>query len=89
MKDTAAAQFREWKAKRAEMWFSKIGDVDEDSDLEEAELESPMVVEYFVTVSFGEEDLLRNQLPLELKLFRIYLGNICSCPPFFAFDHVY
>ena len=27
------------KAKRAEMWFSKIGDIDEDSDLEEAELE--------------------------------------------------
>merc|ERR1711953_696888 len=27
------------KAKRAEMWFSKIGDLDEDSDLEEAELE--------------------------------------------------
>merc|ERR1712126_562545 len=27
------------KARKAEMWFSKIGDIDEDSDLEEAEIE--------------------------------------------------
>ena len=27
------------KAKKAEMWFSKIGDIDDDSDLEEAEME--------------------------------------------------
>merc|ERR1719392_640984 len=29
----------ERKARRAEQWFSKIGDLDEDSDLEEAELQ--------------------------------------------------
>merc|ERR1712142_814333 len=29
----------EKKAKKAELWFQKIGDIDSDSDLEEAELE--------------------------------------------------